>query len=276
MKYNSVRKMIGISLIMSSLSVFGGELKLERYSDIEYQFSVPKMIIFEATGYGFPFLMRFTSSDTYNVTFTRCSGTLTVNGKESYGISCVNGEHGMDWGVTAKNFASIPRFKAGDTAVWNTDIAGTLQKKGSDSKGITLFGFNLSLLPGTFPGNPSLILTPNPAGVRVPLQQEASVTLPPNKGSTVVSLSYPSSIVSDANENGGFQTSLLKLTGDAGSKISLGTTVTPQSGAKMIKNNGGDCSQMSVNESCDIVFPAGTVQPGQSLKGNIKITATIM
>lgn len=275
MKYNSVRKVIGISLMMSSLSVFGGELKLERYSDIEYQFSVPKIIIFEATGTGLPFLMRFASSDTYKVTFTRCSGTLTVNGKESYGVSCVGGS-GADWGVTAKNFGSIPRFKAGDTVVWDTDIAGILQKKGSDAKGITLIGFNFTYLPGTFPGNPSLILTPNPAGVKVPLQQEADVTLPPNKGSTVVSLSYPSSIVSDANENGGFQASLLKLTGDAGSKISLETTVTPQSGAKMIKNNGGDCSQMSVNESCDIVFPAGTVQPGQSLKGNIKITATIM
>lgn len=278
-----IGKVVSISLMMFSLSVFGGELKLERYAGVEYQFSFPSQIIFKVDRPGWsstPALVMFNSGwasngNNYETIFTRCSGTATVNGNNSYRIACSpnNGVPGGNWGVSA---VGTSNFGSGDTVVWKVDIAGIIRSPATDASGITLSTTGLNLINGTYVGDPSMTLTSDSRVIKVPLKQGPGVSLPPNKGSAVVVLSYPSSITSNADKDGGYRTNLLKLTGVAGGGVSLKTTISPQSGAKVIKNSGGDCSKMTVNDSCDIIFPAGAVLPGQTLKGSINITATMM
>ena len=261
-------------------SAFGGELKLERYNDIEYQFTFPRFIIFEATGTSIPYLMRFFSSSTYQVHFTRCSGKVVVNGKDSHNIICPADPTGQDWGVAAQDFSTF-RFQAGDMVSWeNLDIAGTIKQTNSAVDGFWIVAAETRFLQGNFPANPLITLTPNPSGVTFPIKQGISTRLPPNKGSLAVQLTYPSSIIANTDASGGVRTKLVELTGSAGSKVSLSSSINSQAGgrvnATILKANGSNCSQISVGESCDISFAAGSVLPGQSLKGSINITATMM
>ena len=285
MMHEYIGKVVSISLMMFSLSVFGGELKLERYAGIEYQFAFPSSITFNVSSSfpSVPALVTFApgyQSNYYETIFTRCSGTATVNGKKGkkiYNIICTpnNGIASQSyWGVGT---GSHEVFEPGDNVVWNIDVAGIMRAPATSIFGVTIVNSGLNLVNGTFIGDPSMILTSGSRVIKIPLKYGSpDVTLPPNKGTAVVVLNYPSSITSDADKDGGYRTNLLKLTGGAGGKVSLTTTISPLSGAKVIKNGGGDCSQMTVNDSCDIIFPAGTVPPGQSLKGSINITATMM
>lgn len=269
MKYLNVI-ICSISILIHIPFSWSGELILQKANGLEYQFFMPTHTTYTVSARSMANLVRFTSGDE-TIVFYKCSGDVTINNNKKYTIMCPS--TGLDWGVTIKDVGTVS-FYQGDKAVWNVSASGVIRKNNaSDGLRLCVNSFLYARFQSggiiTFT-SPTLYMSAAP---------DSCITLPLNKGQTTMRLTYPSSLTANVDVDGGFSTKLLELSGDDNARINITSSIVSSSSAtvsnaRILNDNGKECTTMSVGDSCKIYFAPGTVPPGKTLKGIIRLYVT--